>query len=218
MTSAPPHVAVHATAHRDVTPDQFEATVRVACRRATAGDAAQALTAGFARVEDALAALPGDLDVIARRSGVSQQRETWEGTPKWQASRSVTLTSRDVERAGAVLGPFAALLDVVDDLELHGPSWLLDSDNPVYAELQAEAVHRALARARRYAAALGATLGSLLELADPGLSRGSYRGSVALASGKSAGYGGEGFETMDFTPVPIEVEVGVEARWSLILP
>ncbi|HEY3631067.1 MAG TPA: SIMPL domain-containing protein, partial [Jatrophihabitantaceae bacterium] len=159
MTSAPPHVAVHATAHRDVTPDRFEATVRVVCRKADAGAAAQGLTAGFAQVEDVLAALPAEVGITARRSGVSQQRVAWEGQRlEWIAGRSVELTSRDVERAGAVLGPFAALLDVVDDLELHGPSWHLDRDNPALGELQAEAVHAALARARRYAAALGATL------------------------------------------------------------
>lgn len=214
MTPAPPHVAVHATAHRDVTPDWFEASVRVACRRASAGDATQALTAGFARVEEVLAALPTDLDVVARRSGVSQQRIAWEQHREWLAGRSVTLTSRDVERAGAVIGPFAALLDVIDDLELDGPSWRLDRDNPAFGALQAEAVHEALARARRYAAALGATLGPLLELADPGLS-GQAR-DVAYA--RAAGLGGAGFETMDFSPVPIEVEVGVDARWALILP
>jgi len=215
MTSAPPHVAVHATAHRDVTPDQFEATVLVACRRATAGDAAQALTAGFAKVEDALGALPAELDVTARRSGVSQRRVVWaEQAPEWVASRSVSLTSHEVEQAGAVLGPFAALIDVVDGLELDGPTWRVDRENPAHGELQAEAVHEAVARARRYAAALGSTLGPLLELGDPGQS-GQLR---EQAYARAAYRGREGFETMDFTPVPIEVEVGVNASWALILP
>jgi uncharacterized protein YggE len=216
MTSAPPHVTVHATAHRDVTPDRFEATVRVVCRKADAGAAAQGLTAGFAQVEDAIAALPPELDVTARRGGVSQRRVVWaeRRAREWIASRSVTLTGRDVEQAGAVLGPFAALIDVVDGLELDGPGWHLDRDNPAHGELQAEAVHAALVRARRYAAALGATLGPLLELADPGVS-GHLR---EQAYARAAFAGGEGFETMDFTPVPIEVEVGVDASWALILP
>jgi uncharacterized protein len=220
MTASLPSVAVHATAHRDVTPDRFDAVVRLACHSADAATAARALTTGFARVEAEIETLPAGLDVVARRSGVSQRKVvTWgpdgSGVPEWIASRQVTLTSGDVERAGSVIAPFAALTDSVDGLGLDGPSWHLDRDNPVYGELQAEAVHEAVARARRYAAALGGTLGSLVELADPRGNGGWHRAN-AVALGYVAG--GEGFETMDFSPVPIPVEVAVEGRWALILP
>lgn len=217
MTSSLPSVAVHATAHRDVTPDRFDTVVRLACRSEDAAAAAQALTTGFSRLEAQIEVLPADLDVIVRRSGVSQRRVTWRpdrpGVTEWIASRQVTLTSGEIERAGSVIAPFAALTDSVDgpgDLELDGPSWHLDRDNPVYGELQAEAVHEAVARAKRYAAALGGTLGSLIELADPGAS--------ALIHNAAAYRAGEGFETMDFSPVPIPVEVAVQGRWTLILP
>jgi uncharacterized protein YggE len=216
MTSPSPHVAVHGTAHRDVTPDRFEATVRVVCRAAEATVAAAALIAGFDRVEAAIEALPVELDVTARRSGVSQRRVVWpDQPPAWIASRSATLTSGAIEQAGAIIGPFADLIGAVDGIELDGPTWHLDRDNSVHGELQAEAVHAALIRARRYAAALGATLGPLIELADPGLD--GYRGTPMRAMA-AYGTGGEGLETMDFTPVPIEVEASVEGRWALILP
>ena len=214
MTSSLPSVAVHATAHRDVTPDRFDTVVRLACRSEDAAAAARALTTGFSRLEAQIEVLPADLDVIVRRSGVSQRRVTWRpdrpGVTEWIASREVTLISGETERAGSVIAPFAALTDSVDGLELDGPSWHLDRDNPVYAELQAEAVHEAVARAKRYAAALGGTLGSLIELADPGVS--------ALIHNAAAYRAGEGFETMDFSPVPIPVEVAVQGRWALILP
>jgi hypothetical protein len=229
MSASLPSVAVHATAHRDVTPDRFETVVRLACRSADAAAAARALATGFARVEAAIEALPADLDLVVRRSGVSQRRITWRaggpggpggvggsGGPEWVAGRQVTLTSGEVERAGSVIAPFAELTGAVDGLELDGPSWYLDRDNPVYAELPAEAVLEALTRARRYAAALGGTLGSLIELADPGLHGPGPGRAMHLASSYAAG--GEGFETMDFSPVPITVEVGVEGRWALILP
>lgn len=219
MTSAPPHVAVHATAYRDVTPDRFVATVRLVCANTDSAAATAALTKGFARVETTIEALPPALDVTVRRTGVSLRKITWgdRRRPEWNASRSVTLTSNDVERAGEVISPFAALAAAVEGLELDGPTWRLDRDNPAHGELQAEAVHEARGRAERYAAALGGRLGLLIEVADPGVGSPGWSADrqMKLAYG---GSGGDGFETMDFTPVPIEVEVGVDASWALILP
>jgi len=206
-----PQVAVHASARREVVPDSFEVVVRVACRSADADAAMAALTTGFARVEETIDALPA-LDVVARRGGVSQRWIPWEQDPAWLASRNVRLTGRDVERAGDVIAPFADLSGAVDGLELTGPIWQLDSDHPVHAELQPEAVREARARAQRYAAALGGTLGPLIELADPAMER----GPVPFAA-RSAGHV-EGFETMDFSPVLIEVEASVDGRWALVLP
>ncbi|HEY3714139.1 MAG TPA: SIMPL domain-containing protein [Jatrophihabitantaceae bacterium] len=216
-------VAVHATAHRDVTPDSFDAVVRLVCRAGDAAAAMTALIAGFARVEEAIEALPTASDVTVSRSGVSQRKVVaWRpdgpGVPEWIASRQITLTGRDIEQAGQIIAPFAALTDTVDGLELDGPTWRLDRDNPVHAELQAEAVHEARARAERYAAALGGRLGALIELADPGMGYPRQRGDIAVAKVSYQSQPGEGFETMDFTPVPIEVEAGVQARWALILP
>jgi uncharacterized protein YggE len=213
-------VAVHATAHRDVTPDSFDAVVRLVCRTADAAAAMTALIAGFARVEEAIEALPTTSDVTVSRSGISQRKVVaWRpdgpGVPEWIASRQITLTGRDTEQAGQIVAPFVALTDAVDGLELDGPTWRLDRDNPVHAELQAEAVHEARSRAERYAAALGGRLGPLIELADPGVE--VYHRSTMKAMA-SYDPGREGFETMDFTPVPLEVEAGVQARWALILP
>jgi uncharacterized protein YggE len=206
-----PQVAVHAGARREMVPDSFEVVVRVACRSSDAEAAMAALTAGFARVEEAIDALPPS-DVVARRGAVSQRWISWERDPGWLASRGVTLTGRDVQHAGEVIAPFAALSGTVDGLELDGPVWHLDPDNPVHAELQAEAVREARARAQRYAAALGGTLGPLIELADP------PRGHMAVQLGRDASMGGAGFETMDFSPEPIEVEARVDGRWALVLP
>ena len=207
-----PQVAVHASARREVVPDSFEVVVQVACRRGDAEDALATLTTGFARVEQTIDALPPS-DAVARRGAVSQRWTPWERDPGWLASRRVTLTGRDVEHASEVIAPFAQLSGTVDGLELSGPIWGLDPDNPVHAELQVEAVREARARAQRYAAALGGTLGPLIELADPGL--GHY--AVPLGRVESSA-GGAGFETMDFSPEPIAVEARVVGRWALILP
>src|SRR5262249_2386528 len=190
----------------------FEVVVRVACRSGDAEAALAALTSGFARVEEAIDALPPS-GVVARRGAVSQRWIPWERDPGWLASRRVTLMGRDVEHAGDVIAPFAALSGSVDGLELTGPVWEVEPDNPVHAELQAEAVREAHARAQRYAAALGGTLGPLIELADPRL------GHHAVQLGRAdASMEGAGFETMDFSPLPIAVEAGVVGRWALVLP
>ena len=206
-----PQVAVHASARREVVPDSFEVVVRVACRSSDAEAAMAALTSGFALVEETIDTLSPS-DVVARRGAVSQRWISWEPDPGWLASRGVTLTGRDVEHAGEVIGPFAELTGTVDGLELNGPVWRLDPDNPVHAELQAEAVREARARAQRYATALGGALGPLIELADPRLAH------QAVQLSRDASMGGVGFETMDFSLEQIEVEASVDGRWALVLP
>ncbi len=216
-----PQVAVRSTVYRDVTPDSFEVTVRLVCRTADAAAAATSLAAGFARIEQTIDSLPGP-DLTIERGAVSQRKVMWrhhpDGAPitEWIAARHVVVTGRDNQRAGAVMRAFAELTDTVDGIELHGPSWRLDNDNPAYGEVQADAVGEALARARRYAVTLGGRLGTLIELADTGLDGGRivYAEQASFRSGGP----GEGFETMDFTPVPVQISATVDARWALIVP
>lgn len=74
----------------------------------------------------------------------------------------------------AVLTDFTALGELTTrlaDLELtrvDGPWWALRPDSPVHRQARQQAVHEAVTRAREYAAALGAELAALLELADLG--------------------------------------------------
>lgn len=209
--------------HRDVTPDSFEVTVRLVCRAASGSAAATALTTGFARIEQTIDSLPGP-DLTIERGAVSQRKAVWRDHPdgalitEWIAARHVVITGRDNERAGAVMRAFAELTDTVDGIELHGPSWRLDDDNPAYGEVQADAVGEALARARRYAVTLGGRLGTLIELADTGLLDGGQIRHQSRSLGFMAGDSGEGFETMDFTPVPVPIRATVDARWALIVP
>jgi len=145
-----PQVAVRSTVHRDVMPDSFEVTVRLVCRAAEGSAAATSLTTGFARIEQTIDSLPGP-DLTIERGAVSQRKATWRHRPdgalitEWIAARHVVITGRDNERAGAVMRAFAELTDTVDGIELHGPSWRLDNDNPAYGGLPADAVGEALA-------------------------------------------------------------------------
>jgi uncharacterized protein YggE len=222
LSSPLPQVAVRSTVHRDVMPDSFMVTVRLVCRTADAAAAAAALATGFARIEQTIESLPGS-DLTFERGTVSQRKIMWRPdldaglTTEWVASRHVIMTGRDRERVGEVMRAFAELTDTVDRIELDGPVWQLDHDNLAYGQVQADAVGEALARARRYAVALGGRLGTLIELADAGLLNGN--GPVEyMASAAAFAPGGEGFETMDFTPVPVQISATVDARWALIVP
>jgi uncharacterized protein YggE len=223
MGSPQPQVAVRSTVYRDVTPDSFEVTVRLICRAADGAAAATSLAAGFARIEQTIDSLPGP-DLTIERGAVSQRKVMWrpdmgaELSTEWVAARHVVVTGRDNERAGEVMRAFAELTDTVDGIELHGPSWRIDRDNPAYGEVQADAVGEALARARRYAVTLGGRLGTLIELADTGLLGGGPVRHESVSLGFMAGGSGEGFETMDFTPVPVQISATVDARWALIVP
>jgi len=223
MSLPQPQVAVRSTVHRDVTPDSFEVTVRLVCRAVDGAGAATSLAAGFARIEQTIDSLPG-ADLTIERGAVSQRKVMWRPdrdarlTTEWIAARNVVVTGRDNERAGAVMRAFAELTDTVDGVELDGPVWRLDIDNPAFGEVQADAVGEALARARRYAVALGGRLGTLIELADTGLLDAGPVRHESMSLGFMAGGSGEGFETMDFTPVPVQISATVDARWALIVP
>ena len=111
---------------------------------------------------------------------------------------------------------FSALSDLVIALtglpgaEVDGPWWSLRRGSPLEREARLAAVRSAVTRARDYAAALGATLGDLLELSDTdgGLS-GAMPRAFALAKGR-----GEDFE-LDLEPQPQTVTANVTARFAL---
>lgn len=223
MTNPPqptslPTVAVGASAQRSVTPDSYVVTARTV---ATAPDSAAAAAGLAARDGDVAVVLSrlAHLSLDVERGGVSVHPD-WTANPYggssqpsgWRASRELRLTGRDATQVAELVGALARVVGV----EIEGPYWQLDRDNPVHTELAAEAVHEAVARARRYAAALGGTLGRLAELSDTGMGGGrEMRFAMSSAAGDSSG---AGLESLDFTPQPIDVSASVQGRWYLTLP
>ncbi|MCU1658055.1 MAG: hypothetical protein JWO57_2711 [Pseudonocardiales bacterium] len=204
-----PTIAVHGTALRSVAPDSFLIVARVIVEASQSGAAADALVQRYAALEAALAAL--DLDVDIQRGPVTSYEDVSPDAgrgPMWRAMRDMTLTGRDTSQAAALAGA----LGRVPDTAIEGPHWQIEGDNPAHHEIQADAVREALARAERYAAALGGTLGRLVELSDTEV--GSGRHMVFAASARAADHG-PGLETLDFTPQPIELHASVQARWFL---
>jgi uncharacterized protein YggE len=211
-----PTVAVSATVQRAVAPDSYAVVATAAVHAADSATAAAQLAARFGELEAVVGALP-HLALEVERGAVAVHPD-WAPQPYgggkaptgWRASRQLSAEGRDLGQVAELAGAIGRVAGV----KLGGPNWQLDRDNPAHAELAAEAVHEAIARAGRYATALGGTLGRLVELTDTGMAGGrEFAAATSLMAADGAG-----LESMDFTPQPIEVYASVQGRWYLTLP
>jgi uncharacterized protein len=216
---SPPTVAVSASVQRAVAPDYYVVVATTVARAPDSSVAASQLAARFGELEAVVSGLP-HLALKVERGAVSVSPD-WEVQPHgggkaptgWQASRQLSATGRDPNQVAELVGALGRVAEIMID----GPHWQLDRGNPVHAELAAEAVHEAIARAGRYAAALGGTLGRLVELTDTGMGHGG-RDMAMMVAGHPAMPADAGLEMLDFTPQPIDVHASVQGRWYLTLP
>ena len=95
--------------------------------------------------------------------------------------------------------------------QVDGPWWSLRRGSPLEREARLDAVRSAVTRARDYAAALGATLGDLLELSDTGGDMGGMPRRYAMAFKG----GDEPAPELDLEPQLQTVTANVTARFAL---
>ena len=205
-----PTVAVTGNVDREVDPDMFVLTGRVTVRAADSASAHALLAQRFTTLDSAAMAL-GEDDMHLRRGGVYSYGEG-ERARRWIAARELSITCHDTARAAEVAGVFGQ----VPDVAVEGPYWRLGPTNPAFAEMQADAVRDARARAERYAEAIGKQLGELVELRDGGSAMPAHFAAAARLPSYSAE--DAGLDSMDMSPVPQTVHASVEARWYLVLP
>ncbi len=216
MDAQPALVAVNGTAQRKADPDSYLLHVTVEVRGPAAATVNAQLADRSAQADSALGALTSPQLTIVR-GPLSIRRNVWprdgggEPVVEWLASRGFTLTDRDTAHAAAVLETVGKLADEVEGLVINGPHWQLDDDNTVHGAVQADAVQAAVVRARRYAEAVGGTLGRLVQISDTGI---QVHRTMALSA---TAPGGGGLGAMDFTPEPVEVSATVEGRWVIDL-
>jgi uncharacterized protein YggE len=125
-----------------------------------------------------------------------------------------------------VVHDFAVLSDLVvgagdiDLVSIDGPWWHLRANSDVYRQARLAAAADALARARDYAAAFGAELVGLVEIADQGMSHdGSAPVRMAGFSAQAMSRGAVAEEaSVDLEPGQQEVVGQVEARFLLTQP
>ncbi len=140
-----------------------------------AATASEALAASSTLADAVLKALD-DEGVTEDARGVqfsSVNRESrWEQDQQvhlgWRASHQVTCVSRHIDKTFALL----ERLTTIEGIEVHGPSWLVDADNPAHAAARRAAVSDARRRANDYASALDVDLGDLVDLIEQGATPG----------------------------------------------
>lgn len=128
-----------------------------------------------------------DKDIQTQRVSVYQRDEVlredsgWTGRVRegqWQASNSVEITLRKVERASEL----ATLLSEAGAVNVYGPRLRVDSDGRKEAEnsLMKEAVENAREKAKMMADAAGKKLGGVVQIVESGVSNSVFEMSAKL--------------------------------------
>jgi uncharacterized protein YggE len=226
MTSAQARTAlsVRGEAQRVVAADQatvFAAVTAVA-------DSKQQAHAAVAKVLDdvvaALAELGGEVlgagntrapltwstQSIRTNAEYGHDKVTGSGGPTGRhvAEASLVVTVRDF----ALLGRLEAALTASDSVSVRSAQWSVDTDNPEWALVRADAIRVALLKGQDYAAALSGTVTGVEHVADAGLLEGrspdrSNHMGASLMSAVAAGGDGASLD-----PVPQVLTATIEAR------
>lgn len=176
-----PTVVVRGEAAREVPPEVATLSVTVAARDR---DRQAALTRLAERSASIRAVLDGYADAIERReTGGVDLRPELKRTGERVSAYSGSVTTTVVVTDFTVLGDLLLRLGDQEQTSVAGPWWALRPGSRAGAEVRRAAITDALDRAREYAAAVGAELDRLIEIADEGSGGG---GRVFLASGPMA--------------------------------
>jgi uncharacterized protein YggE len=212
--TTPPTVAVRGEVTREVPPEiaSVQATVH-----ARAADKQVALRQLTERIDAVRQLLAGHGDAVEKQetAWVSVQPEySGDRRPRiigYVGTATIAATTGDFSRLGDLLVALASL----EETSVAGPFWALRPDSPAHRQARHDALHAAIDRARDYAAALGATLVSLVEISDAGLSTQvtrplAFAGYAARESG--------GAPQLNLDPQPQSVYASVEARFTISEP
>ncbi|MFB6837561.1 SIMPL domain-containing protein [Streptomyces sp. NPDC056361] len=219
-TPEAPQVTVRGEGRLEVEPELARIWLTVSARGTDRAETLTDLTRRNTRVLDLVKAL-GDAVEKLETGSFSLAPEL---TRKGRGERVHAYTGR--VRVTAELTDFTALGELVTrlaDLEMtsvEGPWWDLRPASPAYAEARRLAVEEAVQRARAYAAALGTSLASLLELSDAGLAQPSMPRRAGFG-GAAVAYAAEAVgETpaLDLEPQRQTVTAEVVARFTMRPP
>ncbi|WP_377270592.1 SIMPL domain-containing protein [Peterkaempfera sp. SMS 1(5)a] len=225
MTSPSPTVAVRGEAELEVDPELARLLVTVSARDRDRGRTLARLTERLDAVRHRVASFGAaveraDTGSLWVQPEYQDSRRAGERIAGYRGSAELRVTVVEF----SVLGEL--LLGVADQdmTVVAGPWWGLRSDSPVHREAREQAVRASLERARQYAAALGATLTGLVELADQGLGSGGHEGfgygapaPGAVRSAAAPG-GSRPLPQLELEPVKQQVRATVEARWTMSPP
>ena len=203
-------IVVRGEAFREVPPEVATFSVTVTVRdqdRQAVVDRLQEHTA------EVRALLAGSGDAVERRetSGVQVFPEFKRGSERvvaYTGSVGTTVTVTDFEALAQLLLRLAALPHAA----VAGPWWQLRPGSRAGADVRREAIADALVRAREYAAAVGARIDRLVEIADEGTGGGPMmmRAAAFDAAEESAGF--------ELDPQQQTVQAAVTVRVTITEP
>jgi hypothetical protein len=220
LSTGSPSVAVRGSFTADVPPELARVHVSVGARSA---DRAQALRYLTSRLDEARAILGGygaavesvDTGALGVRPQFKDGGRPRERVTGYLAGATLTVTVVDF----AVLGDLVLRLADRELVSLDGPFWALRPGSDAYRRARTEAVRDARRRAEEYAAAAGARLTGLVEIADTGLSAPEHVSLAAAGAFRMAKDTSVADEvTLDVEPVPQTVSASVEARFTVTQP
>ena len=205
-----PTIAVRGEATLDVNAEvaEFTASVEVhEAERVTALERVAERVAAVRRVLDQFR------DAIERHAtshvSASAEEHHLTGEVSYHGNSTTTVVMSNLDAVGDVMLAVGSLAEV----SVWGPSWSVRPASPVHREVRHAAISDAIARARDYAAALGAEIVGLVELSDIGLSRSGER-AVPLSMAASAA----GSPRLDLDRQRLQVCASIEARFTISEP
>ncbi|MGX6602358.1 SIMPL domain-containing protein [Micromonosporaceae bacterium Da 78-11] len=206
-----PMIVVRGEALREVPPEQAVLSVTVSVRDRDR----QAVLTRLTERSAGLRVLLDGYGVVERRetSGAQIYPELKPGSEKvvaYNGSVGTTVTVTDFGELGELFLSLAAL----DQVSISGPWWQLKPGSRAGAEVRKEAIGDALARAREYAAAVGATVDRLVEIADEGAGGGGGHPMMMRAAYKDAGDA----PSLELDPQPQTVQASVIVRVTITEP
>jgi uncharacterized protein len=206
-----PTIAVRGEATLDVDAEVAEFTASVEVHEA---ERVAALERVAERVAAVRAALDQFRDVIERHAtshvSASAEKHHHTGEVSFHGNATTIVVMSDLDAVGNVMLAVGSLAEV----SVWGPSWSVRPASPVHREVRHAAISDAIARARDYAAALGADIVGLVELSDAGLSRSGEPRAVPLAMAASAARS----PRLDLDPQRLQVRASIEARFTISEP
>jgi hypothetical protein len=208
-----PTIVVRGEAYREVPPEQAVFSVTVTARDR---DREAVLARLTERAAELRAVLDGYPEAIERRetSGVQVYPDLKRGSERvvaYTASAGTTVTVSDF----GVLGELLLRLARLEQAVVAGPWWQLRPGSKAGADVRRTAIAEALARAREYAAAVGARIDRLVEIADEGAGGG---GSQPMMRAAAFGAAEDSSGRLELDPQQQTVHASVIVRVTVTEP
>ncbi len=214
-------VSVRSEAETTVDPDSGTLYGQITLTRAEKAGALHAAAVAVDALKDALERLGGvPLSAATVRNPLTwstQRVNTYPeldqrrqgSTGRVTASTTIVIAVRDM----SLLGNLEQLLAGIASFQLSQAGWQVDSDNPAWTGVRADAIREALRKGQDYAAALHASLVGVVHVADVGLLGSGDDGAPSRPTPRvmAAAMGGAG-ATPSLDPVPQTLVAQIEAR------